>query len=147
MARRFLLCWKTFSCTQLPRARITISGTIKTQVDCIWDAFWSGGISNPMEVLEQLTYLPFIKRLDDIPAIKAELPFIQAVQTESYWQDITLPMLEQLRRRLRGLVRLIERQSVNVVYSVLQDAIGEAQGVTLVDTSAGVNMAQYRKKV
>lgn len=88
-----------------------------------------------------------LETLQAIPAVKAELPFIQAIQTEGYWQDITLPMLEQLRRRLRGLVRLIERQSVNVVYSVLQDAIGEAQGVTLVDTSTGVNMAQYRKKV
>ena len=47
-----------------------ITGTIKTQVDRIWDAFWSGGISNPMEVLEQLTYLLFIKRLDDIQTVK-----------------------------------------------------------------------------
>ena len=30
-----------------------ITGTIKTQVDSIWNAFWSGGISNPMEVIEQ----------------------------------------------------------------------------------------------
>ena len=43
-----------------------ITGTIKSQVDQIWNAFWSGGISNPMEVIEQLTYLLFIKRLDDL---------------------------------------------------------------------------------
>ena len=34
-----------------------ITGSIKTQVDGIWNAFWSGGISNPMEVIEQMTYL------------------------------------------------------------------------------------------
>jgi type I restriction-modification system DNA methylase subunit len=40
-------------------------GEIRNQVDAIWNAFWSGGISNPMEVLEQITYLLFIRRLDD----------------------------------------------------------------------------------
>lgn len=43
-----------------------ITGSIKSQVDAIWNAFWSGGISNPMEVIEQMTYLLFIKRLDEI---------------------------------------------------------------------------------
>lgn len=43
-----------------------INGPIKSQVDAIWNAFWSGGISNPMEVIEQMTYLLFIKRLDEL---------------------------------------------------------------------------------
>ncbi len=43
-----------------------IIGTVKSPVDNIWSAFWSGGISNPMEVIEQMTYLLFIKRLDEI---------------------------------------------------------------------------------
>ncbi|WP_089249336.1 type I restriction-modification system subunit M [Rhodococcoides kyotonense] len=42
-----------------------ITGEIKSKVDGIWDAFWTGGISNPLEVMEQITYLLFIKRLDD----------------------------------------------------------------------------------
>lgn len=42
-----------------------LSSDIRNQVDAIWNAFWSGGISNPMEVLEQITYLLFIRRLDD----------------------------------------------------------------------------------
>lgn len=47
-----------------------ITGTIKSQVDRIWDAFWSGGISNPLEVIEQMTYLLFIKRLDEIHSVR-----------------------------------------------------------------------------
>lgn len=43
-----------------------ITGELKSQVDRLWDAFWSGGISNPMEVIEQITYLLFIKRLDEL---------------------------------------------------------------------------------
>ncbi len=43
-----------------------ITGELRTQVDRLWDAFWSGGISNPLEVIEQITYLLFIKRLDEL---------------------------------------------------------------------------------
>ena len=38
-----------------------VTGDLKNQIDRIWDAFWSGGISNPMEAIEQMTYLLFIK--------------------------------------------------------------------------------------
>ena len=41
-----------------------ITGELKSKVDRIWDTMWSGGISNPLSVIEQLTYLLFIKRLD-----------------------------------------------------------------------------------
>lgn len=43
-----------------------ITGELKSKIDRVWDAFWSGGISNPLEVIEQITYLLFIRRLDDI---------------------------------------------------------------------------------
>ena len=42
-----------------------LTGTIRNQIDQIWNAFWSGGISNPLEVIEQITYLLFIRRLDE----------------------------------------------------------------------------------
>jgi len=42
-----------------------ITGDVKSKVDAVWDAFWTGGISNPLEVMEQITYLLFIRRLDD----------------------------------------------------------------------------------
>lgn len=42
-----------------------ITGELKNKVDGIWDIFWSNGVSNPLSVIEQLTYLMFIKILDD----------------------------------------------------------------------------------
>ena len=42
-----------------------ITGELKSQVDRIWDAFSTGGISNPLSVIEQFTYLLFIRRLDE----------------------------------------------------------------------------------
>ncbi|MGN6209453.1 type I restriction-modification system subunit M [Asticcacaulis sp.] len=47
-----------------------ITGEIKTQVDQIWNAFWSGGVSNPLSVIEQITYLLFIKRLDELQNVE-----------------------------------------------------------------------------
>ena len=42
-----------------------ITGEIKNRIDRIWDFFWTSGMANPMTVLEQLTYLFFMKMLDD----------------------------------------------------------------------------------
>ena len=42
-----------------------ITGDIKSKIDQIWNAFWTGGISNPLEIIEQITYLLFLRRLDD----------------------------------------------------------------------------------
>lgn len=47
-----------------------ITGELRAKVDRIWDAFWSGGIANPLEVMEQITYLLFIRRLDDLQTAK-----------------------------------------------------------------------------
>jgi len=43
-----------------------LTGELKSRIDRIWDAFWAGGIANPLEVMEQITYLLFIRRLDDL---------------------------------------------------------------------------------
>jgi type I restriction enzyme M protein len=42
-----------------------ITGELRSKIDAVWNDFWSGGISNPLEVMEQLTYLLFIKGLDE----------------------------------------------------------------------------------
>ena len=36
-----------------------VTGELKRQIDAVWDAFWSGGMANPLAVMEQLTYRPF----------------------------------------------------------------------------------------
>ena len=46
-----------------------VTGELKRQIDEVWNDFWSGGISNPLEVMEQLTYLLFIKGLDEQQAL------------------------------------------------------------------------------
>jgi type I restriction enzyme M protein len=46
-----------------------ITGELRSKIDAIWNAFWSGGIANPLEVIEQITYLLFIRRLDDLQTL------------------------------------------------------------------------------
>jgi type I restriction enzyme M protein len=74
-----------------------ITGTIKSQIDRIWDAFWSGGISNPMEVIEQMTYLLFIKRLDEMQTLKEK----RAARTR---KPVENPIFNSKQQKLRWSV-------------------------------------------
>ena len=49
-----------------------VTGDFKAQVDALWNAFWSGGVSNPLSVIEQITYLLFIRRLDELQNLAEE---------------------------------------------------------------------------
>ena len=42
-----------------------LTGELRSKIDAVWNAFWTGGISNPLEVIEQITYLLFVRGLDD----------------------------------------------------------------------------------
>ncbi len=54
---------------------------IKKKVDKLWDRFWSAGLTNPLVAVEQITYLLFLKRLEDIDKkrIERKLPSIYAL--------------------------------------------------------------------
>ncbi len=47
-----------------------LTGELRSQVDRVWDSFWSDGIANPLEVLEQITYLLFLRRLDELQTLE-----------------------------------------------------------------------------
>ena len=72
-----------------------ITGELKNKIDKVWEQFWTGGLSNPITVIEQMTYLLFIRRLDDIHTQREhkasflnkpiEHPIFQPEQTELRW--------------------------------------------------------------
>ena len=47
-----------------------ITGELRNKIDRIWETFWTGGITNPLDVIEQFTYLLFVKQLDDVETTK-----------------------------------------------------------------------------
>ena len=83
---------------------------------------------------------------DAIPAIKAEMVLIQSVAGEDWWADVTLGLLENARRRLRALVKLIEKTARKVVYTDFIDALGAETPVVLPEISNGLDMAKFKDK-
>ncbi|GAB3624962.1 class I SAM-dependent DNA methyltransferase [Mariniluteicoccus endophyticus] len=86
-----------------------ITGELRSKIDRIWDAFWSGGISNPLEVIEQITYLLFLRRLDaqqtaaerqaNITRTPIQNPRFLPGQEHLRWSDFKdLPAKEMLER-------------------------------------------------
>ena len=59
-----------------------ITGEIKNRIDKIWDAFWTGGITNSLTVLEQMTYLFFMKMLDDAQVKKEASAAVLGIELE-----------------------------------------------------------------
>ena len=49
-----------------------ITGELKNKIDSLWNIFWTGGLTNPLEVIEQMTYLMFIRDLDDADNLRAK---------------------------------------------------------------------------
>ena len=63
-----------------------------------------------------------------IPMVQQQLALIQEVQTDEWWQDVTTPMLEIVRKRLRALVKLIDKQKRKPIYTDFEDEMGERDG-------------------
>ena len=88
-----------------------ITGELRSKVDRIWDTMWSGGISNPLSVIEQLTYLLFIKRLDELHTLKEakaartkkpiEEPVFTADQDKLRWSRFKESAPEQMFEMVR----------------------------------------------
>jgi type I restriction enzyme R subunit len=74
------------------------------------------------------------------------MALIQDVQTDEWWQDVTVPMLEVLRRRLRDLVKLIEKQKRKSIYTDFEDEMGGETAVELPGFAEGTNYAKFRAK-
>ena len=60
-----------------------ITGELKNKVDSLWQIFWTGGLTNPLEVVEQMTYLMFIHDLDENDNIHAKEALMLGISYES----------------------------------------------------------------
>jgi type I restriction enzyme R subunit len=81
-----------------------------------------------------------------IPMIRALMPLIQDVQSDEWWQDVTVAMLEVARRRLRDLVRLIEKQRRNPICTDFEDEMGPETAVVLPGIGSGTDFERFRAK-
>ena len=81
-----------------------------------------------------------------IPAIKAQMVLIQSMTSEEWWEDVTVAMLETARKRLRALVKLIEKSKRNIVYTDFEDELGEGTTINLPEVGTGMNFERFRVK-
>jgi type I restriction enzyme R subunit len=84
--------------------------------------------------------------LMSVPAVRDQRLLIEAVAGEEWWQDVTLPMLEQARRRLRTLIKLLEKKHRKVVYTDFEDELGELVEINLPTVSSAVDFERFLGK-
>lgn len=88
-----------------------------------------------------------VRMISSIPSVAEHRELIEAVAGEQWWVDVTLPMLEHARLRLRSLVRLAEPGSRDPVYADFTDELVAPTEVTLPGAAAGINLERFRAKV
>ena len=71
-----------------------ITGELKSQVDKIWEAFWTGGISNPLTVIEQFTFLLFLRRLDEKQQLEEKKANMMGIEVQN-------PIYSPAQKKLR----------------------------------------------
>ena len=81
-----------------------------------------------------------------IPMVRDQMALIQDIQTGEWWQDITVPMLEVMRRRLRSLVQFIEKREGKTVYTDFEDVMGDDIDFDLPGFAPGTDYEKFLAK-
>lgn len=85
--------------------------------------------------------------LGSIPAVREHMLLIESIAEETWWQDVTIPMLEQARRNLRALIKLMEAKKRKIIYTDFEDEIGEGAEIKLSIGGAGAgDFERFRLK-
>ncbi|RPF26665.1 DEAD/DEAH box helicase family protein [Georgenia muralis] len=81
-----------------------------------------------------------------IPSVAQQAVLLESVAGDEWWVDVTLPMLEEARRKLRSLARFIEKTTRNPVYTDFEDTLNEGIEVVLPGVTPGTNFERFRAK-
>ncbi|HET7325722.1 MAG TPA: type I restriction-modification enzyme R subunit C-terminal domain-containing protein, partial [Nocardioidaceae bacterium] len=81
-----------------------------------------------------------------IPSVAAQQRLLDEVAGDEWWVDVTLPMLELVRRRIRSLVRFIDKTRRPIVYTDFEDELGQGSVVELPGVSVGTNWERFKAK-
>ncbi len=102
------------------------------------------GFARLRQRVEQIAGL--LEEKSAIPMVQTQMVLIQEVQTDEWWQDVTIPMLEGMRRRLRNLVQLIDKRQRKPVYTDFEDLMGGEIEVELPGLAPGTDYAKFLAK-
>jgi type I restriction enzyme R subunit len=82
----------------------------------------------------------------NIPMVNEQMLLIQDLQTHEWWQDVTIPMLERVRRRLRSLVKFIDKHQRHIVYTDFEDEMGNEKVIKFPTLIQDDEFEQFKKK-
>ncbi len=102
------------------------------------------GFSRLRQQVRQIAGL--LEEYPSIPAVAKELALIHEVQSDEWWTDVTLPMLEHVRRRLRLLVQFIKKGQREPLYTDFEDQIGEEVDVEFRELATADDFERFRRK-
>ncbi len=81
-----------------------------------------------------------------IPMVQQQIELILDLQTDAFWEDITTPILENVRKRLRALVKLIDKTERKKIYTDFEDIMGDAVNIELPGFGGARDFASFREK-
>ena len=87
-----------------------------------------------------------LEEKSSIPMVRDQMPLIQDLQTDEWWQDVTTVDLEDVRKRLRSLVKLIEKQKRKPIYTDFEDVMGSETTVELPEFAPLDTFERFRDK-
>lgn len=87
-----------------------------------------------------------LEEKESIPLVRQQMTLIQDLLSEEWWQDVTLPMLEGARRRLRDLVQFIEKRKRKPVFTDFEDELQEESEIELAEFLSGDSFDRFRAK-
>tara|TARA_R110002074_G_scaffold402086_1_gene603579 strand:- start:4329 stop:7727 length:3399 start_codon:yes stop_codon:yes gene_type:complete len=88
-----------------------------------------------------------LEGLSNVPTVARQIELIHELQDDSFWADVTVEILEDVRKRLRGLVGLIEVTERKVVITDFEDELGNGETIDLPEVGSGVDKARFKMKV
>ncbi|MBB4817627.1 type I restriction enzyme R subunit [Pseudomonas alcaligenes] len=111
---------------------------------CILNA--EPGFARYSEAVQELAQA-LLEQCAQVPAIGAHALLIEAVAGQEWWEDVTVSMLEQARRKLRGLIRLLEPGRGRTVYTNFADELGQVEEVAMPTMINPASFERFREKV
>ena len=94
-----------------------------------------------------IAFAGLLEEKASIPMVREHMELIQEIQSDEYWEDVTLPMLDQVRKRLRLLIKLIDKKSRKPIYTDFEDEIGDESPVELPGFESPESYERFRTKV
>lgn len=83
---------------------------------------------------------------ESIPAIRAQMVLLQSITTDEWWEDVTVTMLDQARKQLRLLIKLLPKSERPIVYTDFDDSITGTDTVDLPLVTAGLDYERFKTK-